>query len=72
MPFEIWLSDGRYIQGAMVGTRPTRGAAIVRAKKLLSGDHRPPISHERDHRNRAETWIEDDNHLPIGLIVKVP
>jgi len=64
--WKIYKWNGHYIQGDFVSKHSSEDAAIKRAKKELD------FTYAEKSKIGKETliWLDDNNHTPIGVIVK--
>ncbi|MDB4278129.1 hypothetical protein N9917_00830 [Deltaproteobacteria bacterium] len=71
--YEVWVTDGHYIQGRRLrGKAKTIEAAVTQITKALTkAGFKGPFQTE-EHRTPEEDilWVEDHEGLPVGIIVK--
>ena len=66
--FEIWITDGTYIQGKKIGTVGDLRDAVKKGKARLEKEgHETPI---RSSRDKKDTWLDDANGMPVGVIIE--
>ena len=66
--WKIYKWNGHYIQGDFVSKHSSEDAAVKRAKKELD------FTYAEKSKVGKETliWLDDNNHTPIGVIIKKP
>ena len=64
--WKVYKWDGHYIMGELVSKHSTESAALKAAKKAIKFKKTEKI------KKRKETfiWLDSDNLLPLGVIVK--
>ena len=63
--WKLYKNNGRYIEGDLVSQHKTEDAAIKRAKKEIDFK----FSEREKKKNEILIWLDDENHMPIGIIV---
>jgi hypothetical protein len=70
--FEVWETDGTYIEGNKVGEREKVADAKKLAKKIKDFHSlTKAIKNPAFYDNSTAYWVEDEEGMPIGLIKKV-
>tara|TARA_Y100000592_G_C5205999_1_gene192747 strand:- start:270 stop:467 length:198 start_codon:yes stop_codon:yes gene_type:complete len=64
--FKLYKYDGHYIQGELLSKHSTESAALKAAKKKLNYC----LAVESKLIKPKVIWLDDENHSPIGVIVK--
>ena len=63
--WKVYKYNGRHIQGDLISKHHSETAAMKKAKKTIDFKFS-----EREKRiNEILIWLDDDNHMPIGVIV---
>lgn len=66
MWWKIYKWDGRYIQGEYISKHKTKEKALEKAKIAINYSHE--TYEEGD--NEAIIWLDDKNHIPVGIIIQ--
>ena len=64
--WRIYKWNGHYIQGDLVSKHTSEDAAIKKASKTLGFVFAEKVK----KGNETLIWLDDDNHTPVGVIVK--
>ena len=65
MNWKVYKHNGRYIEGDLVSTHKTEAAALKKAKKEIDFK----FSEREKKKNEILIWLDDENHMPIGVII---
>ena len=61
--WEVWEWDGQYVQGNLLKKYESRESAVKYAKKT--------IQYKKATRlKKNEIFLEDENHMPIGVLIR--
>tara|TARA_R110002051_G_scaffold318777_1_gene401616 strand:- start:389 stop:583 length:195 start_codon:yes stop_codon:yes gene_type:complete len=61
--WEVWEWDGQYVQGKLLKKYESRESAMKYAKKT--------IQYKKATRlKKNEIFLEDENHMPIGVLIR--
>ena len=64
--WKLYKYDGHYIQGKLVSKHSSEKAALKNAQKELKHKYTEKIKRDKE----IIIWLDDENHSPIGMIVK--
>ena len=68
MKYQVWETDGKYIQGKKLGRAVvTLKSARMKAEKIKGYHHLERASKKGD----VYYWIEREDSMPIGLIQRI-
>lgn len=64
--WKVYKYNGHYIQGDLISNHTTESAAIKKAKKVINFT----FSEKVKRKNETLIWLDDNNYIPLGVIVK--
>ena len=66
MWWKVYKWDGRYIQGEYISKHRTKEKALEKAVKAVKHIH----STYENKNNEEVVWLENKDHIPVGMIIK--
>ena len=63
--WKLYKNNGHYVEGELVSQHKTEATAMKKAKKEIDFK----FSEREKKKNEILIWLDDENHMPIGIIV---
>lgn len=64
--WKVYKWDGHYIQGELVSKHSSEDAALKKAAKEINFT----FAEKSKIGKETRIWLDDDQHTPVGIIVK--
>jgi len=64
--WKVYKWDGHYIQGEFVSKHSSEDAAVKKAAKEINFT----FAEKSKIGKETRIWLDDDQHTPVGIIVK--
>ena len=63
--WKLYKNNGHYVEGELVSQHKTEATAMKKAKKEIDFK----FSEREKKKNEILIWLDDENHMPVGVIV---
>jgi len=63
--WKVYKHNGQYIMGELIGSHKSESAAMKKAEKKIKFK----FTVREEKNNEIRIWLDDEKHMPVGIIV---